>query len=305
MTQPGSIHPETSLGPVHLTISNLDRSVAFYRDVIGLGLLRRQDKTALLAADGATSLVILTESPGARPKPPRTTGLYHFAILLPTRLDLARSLRRLVEVHYQLQGASDHLVSEALYLADPDGNGIEIYADRPRSAWPRINDLLQMATEPLDLEGLLGELERDARPWDGLSPQTRIGHIHLHVADLRQGEAFYRGAIGFDLVLRYGGSATFLSAGGYHHHIGLNTWAGAGAPPPPPEAVGLRSFTIVLPDDRELQRVIGRLRESGIVFGESGDAMTLRDPSGNGLLLVVGRESLAGAGTDPGGGGGS
>ncbi len=305
MTQPGSIHPETSLGPVHLTISNLDRSAAFYRDVIGLGLLRREGETALLTADGATPLLALSELPGARPRPARATGLYHFAILVPTRLDLARSLRRLVEARYQLQGASEHLVSEALYLADPDGNGIEIYADRPRSAWPRINGLLQMATEPLDLEDLLGELERDARPWDGLSPQTRIGHIHLHVADLRQAEGFYRGAIGFDLVLRYGGSATFLSAGGYHHHIGLNTWAGVGAPPPPPEAVGLRDFTIVLPDQGELQHVIGRLRESDIVFDESGDAITLRDPSGNGLLLVVGRGSLAGAGTAHGGGGGS
>lgn len=302
MTQPGSIHPETILGSVHLTISNLDRSVAFYRDVIGLGLLRREDETALLTADGATSLVVLTESPGARPKPARATGLYHFAILVPTRLDLARSLRRLVEARYQLQGASDHLVSEALYLADPDGNGIEIYADRPRSAWPRINDLLQMATEPLDLEGLLAELAQDARPREGVPLQTRIGHIHLHVADLRQAEAFYRGALGFDLVLRYGGSATFLSAGGYHHHIGLNTWAGAGAPPPPSEAVGLRSFTIVLPDDRELQRVIGRLRESGIVFDERADAVSLRDPSENGMLLVVGAKATA---MNPGGGGGS
>lgn len=288
-----------------MTISNLDRSLGFYRDVIGLGLLRREDETALLTADGATPLVVLSELPRARPKPVRATGLYHFAILVSTRLDLARSLRRLVEARYQLQGASDHLVSEALYLADPDGNGIEIYADRPRSAWPRINDLLQMATEPLDLEGLLAELAQDARPREGLPPQTRIGHVHLHVADLRQAEAFYRDVLGFDLILHFGGSAAFLSAGGYHHHIGLNTWAGVGVPPPPPEAVGLRSYTIVLPEGRELQRVVGRLRELGIVFGESGDAITLRDPSGNGLLLVVGRESLAGAGTDPGGGGGS
>ncbi len=287
MTQPVSIHPETSLGPVRLTISDLDRSVAFYRDVIGLGLLRRQDETALLTADGATPLVVLTELPGARPKPPRTTGLYHFAILLPTRLDLARSLRRLVDGRYPLQGASDHLVSEALYLADPDGNGIEIYADRPRSAWPRFDGQLQMATEPLDLEGLLAELAQDARPREGVPLQTRIGHVHLHVADVRQAEAFYRDVLGFDLILHFGGSAAFLSAGGYHHHIGLNTWAGVGAPPPPPEAVGLRDFTIVLPDQGELQHVMGRLRESGIGFDERADAIALRDPSSNGLKLVV------------------
>lgn len=281
------LHPETSLGSVYLTVSDLDRALRFYREIIGLGLLQRHGDTASLAADRATPLVVLSGLPGAHPKPPDTTGLYHFAIMVPSRVDLASSLRRLVETRYRLQGASDHLVSEALYLADPDGNGIEIYADRPRSQWPHLNGRLQLATEPLDIKGLLAELNHDERPWEGLPGQTRIGHVHLHVADLPQSEAFYRGTLGFDLVLRYGRSAIFLSAGGYHHHVGINTWAGASAPPPPRDAVGLRFFTIVLPDQAELERIVTRVRASGVPFQKKDAGLSLEDPSGNGILLTV------------------
>ncbi len=285
-----SIHPETALGPVHLTVAELDRSLEFYRGAIGFRMARRETDGAVLSVDGTAPLLLLTEHPGARPKPPRTTGLYHYAILLPQRADLARSLQRLSEVRYPLQGASDHLVSEALYLADPDGNGIEIYADRARERWPRLGDLLQMGTEPLDVDDLLGELAQDGRPWQGLPADTRIGHVHLHVADLDQAEAFYSGVLGFDLMLHYGRSAAFLSAGGYHHHIGLNTWAGVGAPPPPPDAAGLRAFTIQLPDAAEQERVVERVQAAGLTGEYDGEAVFLRDPSGNGIRLAVGAE---------------
>jgi catechol 2,3-dioxygenase len=201
----------------------------------------------------------------------------------------------LIEVRYPLQGAADHLVSEALYLADPDGNGIEIYADRPPSAWPRRDGQLQMATEPLDAPGLLTELADDGRPWEGLPPQTRIGHIHLHVADLKQAEDFYCRGLGFDLVTHYppqqmtksSPSALFISAGGYHHHIGLNTWAGRGAPPPPPSSVGLRFYTLYLPNREELKQVAQNLKATGVEYEDTGDAISVHDPSGNHVRLEI------------------
>lgn len=288
-----SIHPDTSLGAVNLTVSALGRSLEFYRELLGFSVLRHEATTAELGT-GQTPLVVLSERPGATPKPPNTTGLYHFAILLPTRADLARALRQLTDTRYSIEGASDHLASEALYLADPDGNGIEIYADRPRSAWTYRNGQLQMATIPLDIESLMNELKTDPRPWNGLPRATRIGHIHLHVADLRAAEAFYRDVLGFDLMLHYGTSASFLSAGGYHHHIGLNTWAGIGAPPPPPDAVGLRWFTIAVPDRAEAERILRRAQEAGVRCEDQNGGVFLGDPSGNRMLVTVGSTARAG-----------
>lgn len=285
-----SIHPDTHLGPVYLTVRNLERSLGFYVDVIGFKLLQQVENTVWLGTDQDIPLLVLTGQPDAPSKPPRTTGLYHFAILVPTRLDLARSLRHLIETRYPLQGASDHLVSEALYLADPDGNGIEIYADRPRAEWPRRNGQLQMATEPLDLDSLIAELAPGDTSWAGLPEQTQIGHVHLHVADLDEVETFYGEVLGFDIMSRYGPSALFVSAGGYHHHIGLNTWAGRGAPPPPPDAVGLRSFTIILPDEAARRRLLAHLQDAGVSFSEEGAVTVLRDPSNNGIQLVVGSQ---------------
>ncbi len=281
-----SIHPDTSLGVVNLTVSALERSQEFYRQILGFSTLPKGETSAELGTE-RTSLIALTELSTARPKPPRTTGLYHYAILLPTRADLARALHRLSHTHYPIDGASDHSVSEALYLADPDGNGIEIYADRPRSAWTYRGGQLQMATLPLDVEGLMNELKTDPRPWDGLPPATRVGHIHLHVADLRAAEEFYQDVLGFDLMVRYGNSASFLSAGGYHHHIGLNTWAGVGAQPPPPDAVGLRWFTIVVPAQAEAERILHRVQNARIDHENQMDGILLRDPSGNKVLVAI------------------
>jgi catechol 2,3-dioxygenase len=213
-------------------------------------------------------------------------------------LELARSLWRLAVTRWPLDGASDHLVSEALYLSDPDGNGIEIYCDRPRAEWPRSDGQLRMATIPLDLDDLLGELgDLSARrglpaggadasaPPDTVAAGTRIGHVHLQVSELRPAEEFYSGVLGFDVTVRGYPGALFVSAGGYHHHIGLNTWNSAGAQPPPARSVGLRDFEVVLSDERALEELLERVRAAGL-HPESADGGALvRDPSGNGVLL--------------------
>ena len=283
---PFSIHPATGVGPVALTVADLDRSERFYCDIIGFKVLGRAGDTITFGADGATPLLAVTGQPGAR-RQPRTTGLYHFAILTPSRVALARSLRQLAEARWPISGASDHLVSEALYLDDPDGNGIEIYRDRPREEWPRQDGQIQMATDPLDIDSLIDELAHDASPWEGIAPDTIIGHVHLHVADLRAAQDFYHGVLGFDIIQRYGPSALFVSAGGYHHHIGLNTWAGMGAPPPPPGSVGLRWFDIRLPDATARDALLERIGAAGIATEEVAQGILLRDPSANGVVLTV------------------
>lgn len=279
------IHPDTRLGTVHLTVTDLDRSLAFYRERLGFQLHRREGQTAYLGA-GRADLLILTGRPDARPSS-GTTGLYHFALLLPNRRALARSLHRLAETRTPLQGFADHGVSEAIYLPDLDGNGIEIYRDRPRAEWPIERGQLQMVTDPLDVDDLLAEPAGQPIPENGLPPDTVLGHIHLHVAHIGQAEAFYGDLLGFELRQRYGPTASFLAAGGYHHHVGVNTWAGAGAPPPPADAVGLRWFTIRLPDQTELDKITARLREAGLTPQARPEGPFLQDPSENGLILTV------------------
>jgi catechol 2,3-dioxygenase len=212
---------------------------------------------------------------------------------VPSRVELARSLRRLVEAQTLLQGFADHGVSESVYLADPDGNGIEIYRDRPRSEWPFVAGQLQMRVDPLDVDKVLTELVGDEDRGARLADGTRMGHIHLHVARLADAEAFYVGILGFDLMQRFGDSALFLSAGGYHHHIGLNTWAGVGAPPPPPGAIGLRHFVVRVPDEPALGRLVTRITAAGIPIEDHAGGLLIRDPSANAMVLVAGKvESL-------------
>lgn len=279
-----SIHPHTMIGSVRLKVSNLERSIHFYRETIGFNILTQEPTQATLTADGTTPLVLLEQRDGALPKPPRTTGLYHFAILVPDRRSLARSLRHLIEQEYPLQGASDHQFSEAIYLADPDKNGIEIYADRPVAEWEKKeNGEYKGITRPLDLEGLLAKASPQS--WTGLPAATRIGHIHLHVPDLSQADHFYRRGLGFDVTIRMQNHALFMSAGGYHHHIGLNTWAGVGAPPPPANAVGLQLFSIVLPDENAFERVQERLHKIGIPMHRRQHSGFVQDPAGNGIQL--------------------
>jgi catechol 2,3-dioxygenase len=283
-----TIDPGTSLGNVELTVGDLDTQAGFYRDAIGLRELRRGNGVAELGApDGDWPLVTLVERPDAPERPRGTTGLFHLALLVPDRSELARALNRVTASGQRFTGASDHLVSEALYLNDPEGNGIEIYRDRPRAEWTRAEGELQMATLPLDLEGVLASAP-EGDVGEGMAPGTTLGHVHLQVASIPESEAFYVDGIGFDAVVRGYPGALFVSAGGYHHHIGLNTWAGEGAPAPPPGARGLRSFTIVLPDEAALEATLAAAAAAGVEAVEDGEGRTfVADPSGNRAVLAT------------------
>ena len=279
------IDPAASVGTVRLTVTDLDRSRAFYERALGLRSAERDDSTIGLGAPGERPLVELRGDTAAPRLNRRAPGLYHLAILVPTRLDLAFALARLAEARYPLDGASDHLVSEALYLSDPDGNGIEIYRDRARAEWRYVGDQLEMSTLALDLNDVLGEL-RVASELQTLIPSaTKIGHVHLQVSDLAEAEAFYNGVLGFDVVVRGYPGALFVSAGGYHHHIGLNTWHSAGGAPAPDGSVGLRSFEIDLPDEGALEAVLARIDAASIPYTRQDDGALVRDPFGNAAVL--------------------
>ncbi len=275
----------TFVGPVELTVRDLEKSLAFYAQRIGLERLPGPDIGPVHLGAAGVPLLSLVEHRAARTVR-GTTGLFHFAILLPERRDLAVVLARFAATGTRLSGAADHGVSEALYLSDPEGNGIEIYRDRPSEEWPRSNGQLAMFTEPLDLDALLGQAA--ATPESPTLPSgTTIGHVHLHVRDLAEAERFYVGVLGFETMQRYGPSALFVSAGGYHHRVGLNTWQGEGAPAPPPDATGLRHFVIRLPDGRALDRMEQWLGEAGVPVEAQGAGLFLRDPSGNGVRFEI------------------
>ena len=279
------IAPATTVGAVHLTVSDLERSLAYYGSAIGLDVLERRDGRASLGA-GGRELLVLVEEPGAVPSVGHT-GLYHFALLVPRRADLARFLAHAIRDRVPLVGLSDHAVSEAIYLSDPDRHGIEIYRDRPREEWEGQVGL-RLTTLPLDVDDLLGALDDPGDgPYDRLPPGTTMGHIHLRVAEIPQTVRFYRGVLGFGLQAQLGNQAAFLSAGGYHHHLGANTWESAGAAPPPAGAAALRRATIVLPDARELDRLAARAEEHGYAVDDAGGGFALADPSGNPLVLDV------------------
>ena len=272
------------MGPVELSVSDLDRSLDYWRTVVGLGVLERDDGRASLGTD--TEVVRFVEEEGAKPADGHT-GLYHVALLLPDRASLARWLAHAARDRVQLEGLSDHAVSEAIYLRDPDRHGIEIYGDRPRELWEgRVFE--QMTTVPLDVEGLLGELDDPAsEPFEGLPDGTTVGHVHLRVADVPATVEFYRDVLGMGLMAQLGPMAAFLSAGGYHHHIGGNTWESRGAAPAPPGSATLRHATIVVPDSDELERVAGRVAGSGQEPEPRDDGVLVRDPSQNALLLAT------------------
>ena len=235
---------DAHIGHVSLTVQNLDRSLRFYVEVLGFTETLRDGPVSHLGPPGGRTLIELHEKLDAIARPRRSTGLFHFAILVPTRAALGRSLRRLQDQRWPISGAADHLVSEALYLDDPDGLGIEIYRDRPRDTWRNAaSGEIAMATDPLDLQGIHDEPGASAT-WTGLEAGTVMGHVHLQVPQLDTAEAFYCDRIGFSPMVRGYPGALFVAAGGYHHHVGLNTWAGRGAPQPPDNAVGLRGFTI-------------------------------------------------------------
>ena len=269
------------MGPVHLTVSDLERSLEYYRRVVGLDVLEQGADRASLGAD-STELLGLVEQPGAQPSD-GYTGLYHFALLAPDRPSLARWLAHAVRDQVPLTGLSDHYVSEAIYLRDPDRHGIEIYADRPRELWEgRVGE--RMTTEPLDVRDLLGEADGD---FDGLPAGTTMGHVHLKVAAIPQTVEFYRDVLGFDLVVERVPQAAFLSAGGYHHHLGANTWESAGAPPPPVGSAALRHATVVLPSAEARDEAARSVADAGQEPEETATGTLVRDPSGNAVLLTA------------------
>ncbi|HEU0012198.1 MAG TPA: VOC family protein [Longimicrobium sp.] len=265
----------TRLGRVVLQVADLARSLEWYGSVLGLRVLERSAGLAILGAQGGeAALVELREKPGASPVPRRgRLGLYHFAILLPDRAALGRFVAHLAEIG-ERAGASDHLVSEALYLNDPDGLGIEVYADRPRAAWRHAQRQLVMATDPLDLQDVVRAAGGER--WTGMPPGTVIGHVHLYVGDIEQAAAFYHKRLGLDKVVWSYPGALFLSAGGYHHHLGVNTWA-AGAAPAGGDDARLLEWHIVLPNADD---VAAAKRSLGV------DTDTARDPWGTQLRLV-------------------
>ena len=277
--------PHTYVSHVALKVMDLTRSLDFYQTVLGLKVQSRAEGKVVLTADGKKALLTLEQPEHVTPLQHSETGLYHFALLLPSRADLGRMLRHFLLLRQPLQGASDHLVSEAIYLSDPDGNGIEVYADRPPSTWKWNQGNVDMATIPLDAEGLISEAGNEE--WQGIPVETIMGHIHLQVAELSKSGDFYTNGLGFDAVLRYGPQALFVSTGGYHHHIGLNTWNSSGAVAPKESSVGLHYFTIVFPNQASLKAQVEKVKQTGAVVNSNGDYFTTVDPSGIKMELVV------------------
>lgn len=267
------------LGAVHLTVSNLDRSVAWYQEALGLRVHAHEATRAELG-DGAETVVVLHEDAEAQPAG-RHAGLYHYALLYPSREELARAAVRLGVRHTPIHGASDHGTHEAIYLADPEGNGIELAADRPRDRWPTPEEEFSGGgPRPLDLDSLLATV-RDEDPAPAVGPGLRVGHLHLHVGDIDQGLAFYRDVLGFEVWAQLP-TAAFVSAGGYHHHLGFNVWRGRGVGPVPEHTVGLEHWTVQLPTAEDVAGVRARLDRAGFATDTDGDAgaFTTRDPWG-------------------------
>ena len=277
---------DTALGPVRLRVADLDGVAGFYRRVVGLHDLAPGDGTVRLGTPGGTPLVELEGDPSAPGPPPRATGLFHLAILLPARADLAQAVHRVSGAGWGFSGAADHLVSEALYLDDPEGNGIEIYRDLPRGEWARRDGELQMATLAIDLEGVLGALP-EGTPDEGVPDGTVMGHVHLKVRDVDEAEAFYHRTLGFEVMVRGYPGALFVAAGGYHHHLGLNTWGSRGGPAPPPGSLGLDRYRIDLPSRAALDEAAARLAAAGHAPVPDADGLRVADPSGNALVLAA------------------
>jgi catechol 2,3-dioxygenase len=291
-----SIHPATSIGYVALKVTNLESQIAFYQQTLGLSVHWRDENNAGLGA-GHADLLQLSEMPDLK-RYRYVTGLYHFAVVFPDRHELARVVARLFTQKIR-NFPTDHVMTKSTYLNDPEGNGIELYAESPedgmflfengdfvtRRADGRVSD----GREPLDLDALFSHLMPDDRLDGAISPLAHLGHVHLHVRDVDEAVAFYHGVLGFDVMgTSKSFQAAFVSAGGYHHHIGLNTWQGVGAPPPPADAAGLRYFTIKLPDPNALNEVIARVEKAGISTSWTENGLFLQDPSHNGIMLTSG-----------------
>lgn len=297
-----SIHPATLIGHVSLRVANLENQIAFYQQVLGFLVHWREGNKAGLGPPigdltaGGADLLHLTEQPNVK-KYQRVTGLYHFAVLFPNRRELARAVARLYALKYP-NYPTDHIMTKTTYLDDPEGNGIELYTESPEDgSWTMLNGqyitrradgTLSDGREPLDVNALFSHLKEDDRLDASIPKETRVGHVHLHVRDLHEAVDFYHGILGFDVMgVVDSFRMAFVSAGGYHHHIGLNTWQGEGAPPPPSDAVGLRHFTVELPDGKALDEVVARVDQAGIPSNQTEDGLLVHDPSQNGVALTV------------------
>ena len=293
-----SLPAEARLGRVTLAVSDLDAVLPFYRDVVGLRVRKRGDSRAVLGGvtDGgagggsvgdpvAADLLVLVETPDAGSRPPDAAGLFHTAFLLPSRGTLGDALARARDADARLTGASDHRVSEAVYLRDPEGNGVELYRDRPREAWPEADGEVQMDTLPLDVDALLADRAREADAAGDPAPSdTTVGHVHLEVTDLDAAEAFYVDAAGFEVRQRMGADALFVAAGGYHHHVGLNTWNRRSEPA---SGTGIDEFEVVVPSGDALGAVREWLADAGVEVTEDDGALVVRDPDGIGVRVVI------------------
>jgi catechol 2,3-dioxygenase len=269
----GPLPADTHIGRVRLRVGNLDRALAFYRDVLGL-TVSRDGGSAVTLGD----LLVLEEHSGIARRPPRpvTTGLYHVALLVPDRRELGRALLGLNQAGYPLRGMSDHAVSESLYLDDPDGNGLEIYADRPRSMWPVRDGVVQLTVDPMDVEGVIAAGRERPEPWLGLPSETVVGHLHFTVSELGPAVAFYRDVIGFDVMMSIP-SLVAVSAGGYHHHLNLNTWAGERAARDSDRVAGLSGWELRVPEASARKALIERVTAAG-ALAPSSNGLMARDP---------------------------
>jgi len=288
-----SIHPATLMGHVSLTVANLENQLAFYQQVLGFKLHWRAGNKAGLGA-GSADLLRLTEEPNLK-KYRGVTGLYHFAVLFPNRRELAIAVARLFELKYR-NSPTDHIMTKTTYLDDPEGNGIELYCESPEDGTfiienndfvtRRADGSLSDGREALDVKALFSHLKQDDKLDAPIPPETRVGHVHLHVRNVQEAVDFYHGVIGFDVMgMSSTFKAAFISAGGYHHHLGLNAWQGEGAPPPPADAAGLRHFTVDFANQKALDEVVARVDQAGIPSNKLEEGLLVYDPSQNGVVL--------------------
>jgi catechol 2,3-dioxygenase len=293
-----SLHPATGIGHISLKVADLENQLAFYQQAMGFKLHWREANKAGLGS-GNADLLRLTEEPGLK-RYRGVTGLYHVAYLFPNRRELAIAMARLFALKYP-NAPTDHIMTKTTYLDDLEGNGIELYCESPEDGTWTIKDgnfdarrkdgSWSDGREPLDVNALFSHIKEEDRLDAPVSPETKIGHIHLHVHDINEAVDFYHGVIGFDIMgISKGIGMAFVSAGGYHHHIGLNTWQGRGAPPPPTDALGLRHFTVDLPDQRALDEVVARVEKAGIPANQTEDGLLLYDPSQNGVILTLAKK---------------
>lgn len=280
----GRINNQMELGYAELNVSNLEEVTRYYTDTVGLSLIEKTELRSKLGIKESGNVLLILNKTSSQDSGEGKAGLFHTAFLLPERKDLGNTLFNLLKNEVAVAGASDHGYSEALYLQDPEGNGIEIYWDKPKEEWVINEDgTIPGVTEQMDAHGVLDSRDEKASPLFPVG--TRVGHMHLSVSNLKESEQFYINTMGMDLKYEYGSQARFIAAGDYHHHIGMNTWAGSGLPKRRSDDLGLRLFTLVLPDRTDIDKLADHLSENGYPFDREQDSLSVIDP--NGIIITV------------------